>query len=185
MTRIGSGSAASTAPVSISGSPALRLVAVGADFMLSRCKSRERIVEGRNHRLGRGRILDAIDCGAKLRRAGQTLRVPADMLARHAAADRNTVMRQHRVVMLEHDVALLYWCGVGCPLAGGEEADHLADEPWPAIGAAPDHDAVGTGKRQRLRGIVERLDIAIGHDRDADCLLDAADEAPIGMAFVE
>jgi hypothetical protein len=61
----------------------------------------------------------------------------------------------------------------------------LARKPGPALGAAPDHDAVGAGGGERRARVLEADDIAVDHDRDAHRLLDPAHEIPIGGAVVE
>ena len=108
-TRTGSGSAASTAPARSARRRRVRLVTAAAACMPSRrLPLEQRLVEGARSSPSRAAGSSiAVDRGAELGRAGQALRVPADMLARHAHAGVDAVMRQHRLVMLEHDVALL------------------------------------------------------------------------------
>src|SRR6185437_9418135 len=102
----------------------------------------QRRVEIADHRLDDRRVFGAIDRRAEFRRARQPLRIPADMLARDAAADGRAIVEEHVLVMAEQGVALTVERRVRQALAGLEEMDHLADEPGPAIGAAPDHQPV-------------------------------------------
>ena len=53
--------------------------------------------------------------------------------------------------------------GIAQSLAGPQVVDRLGGEPRAAIGAAADHDAVGTRLLQRLIDVVERVDVAV-HD---------------------
>src|SRR5438552_10480048 len=85
----------------------------------------------------------SIDFGAKFRRARQTLGVPGEVLAGHADAGLAAIVRQHRIVVLQHDLELTRERRVGLVGASPEKVDHLRGEPRPAIGAAPNHHAIG------------------------------------------
>src|SRR5690348_11946392 len=99
-------------------------MAVPRTGMLGRLGYQRRIKLA-DHRLDARRVFRAIDGRAKLGRARQPLRVPADMLARNAAADRGAVMAEHVVVVAEQGVALDRERRVRQALAGLEEMDHL------------------------------------------------------------
>ena len=121
----------------------------------------------------------------ELGRGGQALRVPAEMLARHAYAGLAAVMLEHRVEVHAHRRILLGERRIGQALAGAQVVHGLIQEPRPTISAAADHDAVGPRLLERIVDVVQGLDIAVGDHRQSGRRLDLADEAPVGMAVVE
>ena len=134
---------------------------------------------------GPWRIGLAIDGGAKLGRGRQTLGIPAQMLASHAHAGFLAVVRQHRFEVGAHDGVLLAQRWIGQPFAGAQIVDRLVEEPRPAVGAAPDHHAVGAGLLEGRVDVVERVDVAVDDHRQTGRRLDVGDERPVGMAVIE
>ena len=85
-----------------------------------------------------------VDRGAEFRRARQPFRIPADCLRAMRTPTARPVMAQHVVVMAQDDL-------VSARRAAGRDARRrwrshsitCANEPRPAIAAAPDHQPVG------------------------------------------
>src|SRR5436190_22836723 len=63
--------------------------------------------------------------------------------------------------------------------------NHLAQEPRTAIGATADHDSIGAGLIERLPRILERYDIAVDDDGNANRFLYPAHERPICPAIIK
>ena len=90
--------------------------------------------------------------------------VPADVLARVAQAEAATVVLDHRGDVIAGDAGLNVrgWrAGIG---AGCERFSDTAGLPGRAIGAASDHDAVGTRLVQRVARVLGQLDVGVQVD---------------------
>src|SRR3984957_11927839 len=74
---------------------------------------------------------------------GCNLQRPAEMLARMAQADAQSVVAANLVVEGADIFELLRQRRGGFHDAGLEAASHLAGQPWLALRAATDHDRVG------------------------------------------
>src|SRR4030081_3005564 len=125
------------------------------------CRQEERRQQGADL----GRIGLAVRRGPELGRGRQALGIPAQMLAAHAHARLLAVMRQHRVEVPAHRSVLFGQRRIGQPLAGPQIVDRLVQEPRPAVGAAPDHHAVGARLLEGRVDVVERIDVAVDDDR--------------------
>src|SRR6185437_14046314 len=116
--------------------------------------------------------------GRSARRGGGAIERPAEMLARMAATDAHTVMRDHLVVKRGGDGMLLCERRRVLAHAGLEEARDLAGKPRTALRAAPDHDGIGAGGVEGGERIVEGFDVAVDDDGHADGALDRAHRTP-------
>ena len=101
------------------------------------------------------------------------------MLARDLDPGMGAVVAEDVLVMLPDHFVLGFKRRVRKAFTGFEVMDHLSREPRPAIGAAPDQHAVGTGLVQTPLGVVQGEDIAICEYGNIDRFLDASDELPI------
>src|SRR4029077_5992987 len=127
----------------------------------------------------------AVHGSAELGRRRQALRVPAEMLARHAHAGLLAVMRKHRFEVFAHRRVLIGQRRVRQLLAGAQIMDRLIEKTRAAIGAAADHHAIGARLVERGIDVVERGDVAVGDHRQRGGGLHLADERRVGMAVIE
>src|SRR6185369_13240561 len=118
------------------------------------------------------------------RGAGQTLGVPADMLAGEIYAGVRSIKPEHLAILLEHRRELLVEARVGPMSSAAKLAHHLSEKPGSSIGAATDHHAIGTGLTQRLARILDRANVAIDDHRHRHGFLDVPDEAPVSLSLV-
>src|SRR6516165_12397090 len=107
------------------------------------------------------------------------------MLARDPCSHLSPVVDEHVLVMAEHDVELHLERRLGYAQPALEPLDDLTDEPGPSVASATDHQTVGARLGQCLIGVVEGEDVAVGDDGNADCILNFADEFPIGGSGIK
>ena len=69
-------------------------------------------------------------------------------------------------------------------LAGCQIMADLAEYPRPALRSAADHDRIGPGVFEHLLGLLRRVDVAVGDDRNAHCGLYRGDGVVLGMSRV-
>src|SRR6202022_4696192 len=102
-----------------------------------------------------------------------------------AKADAQSVMTANFIIERTDIFELLRqrWRGFGD--SGFDAAPDLTGQPRLALRAAADHDRVGARHFKRGHGFLERCDIAVDDERNADRILDSAHRGPIGVTLVE
>ena len=116
--------------------------------------------------------------------AGQTVRVPGEVLAGETQAGIVAEMGEHGVVVAEQDGFADRDGRLGHAASGAQELGDVGREPGAAVRAAADHDAIGAGLAQGFGGVVRGQDVAVGDHGDAHGGLDAGDEGPVGAAGI-
>src|ERR1700682_1528342 len=89
--------------------------------------------------------LEGVHAGAEHGGVLESFRVPADVLAGHPHAALVAVEGVQVVQVSDQHLANLPHLGGGKLRAGLEIVVDLAEDPWPALGGATDHDRVGAG----------------------------------------
>ena len=102
-----------------------------------------------------------------------------------AKADPQAVVAANLIIERADIVELLGQRRRSFDHAGFEAAPDLAGQPRLALRAAADHDGVGARHFERGHGLLERCDIAVDDERNADRIPDGAHRAPVGLALVE
>ena len=120
----------------------------GRNAMLGRLLLERRQEERGKRRPHLVRVGLAIDPATKIGRCRQALRVPTEVLARHADAGFVAVVIEHGFEMAPHRGKLLGQPRIRQPLSGAQIMDRLIEEPRPSVGATPDHHAIRTRLRQ-------------------------------------
>src|SRR5260370_28764214 len=107
------------------------------------------------------------------------------MFARMAKADAQPIVTANLIIKRTDIFELLGERRRGFDDAGFEAAPDLAGQPRLALGAAADHHGVGARHFKRGYRLLERGDIAVDDERNADRILDGAHRGPIGIPLVE
>src|SRR3982074_2543952 len=107
------------------------------------------------------------------------------MLAGMARADAQSRVAANLIIERPDMIELLRQRRRGFEDTGCEAAPDLTGQPRLALRATADHDGVGPRHLQRGYGLLERCDVAVDDERNADRIPDSAHRAPIGLALVE
>src|SRR5450755_4934214 len=154
------------------------------------CKIVERILKGLMHAVRIVRCQDPLApglerCDRRTAALGGDLQRPAEMFAGMAKADAQSVVAANLIIERPDMVELLRQRRRGFDDTGCEAAPDLTGQPRLALRATADHHGVGARHSQRGYGLLERCDVAVDDERDANRIPDSAHRAPIRLALVE
>src|SRR5690606_27939782 len=117
--------------------------------------------------------------------ARQSGQIPADVLAGAAHAGALTVESVVIFQVAQQMLAQFAVGGRGQMGAVRQVVGYFAEDPGPSLGGAADHDGVGSSVIQDAAGLLRRVDVAVGDQRDADFPADFPERVVFGLPCVQ
>lgn len=131
-----------------------------------------------------GLRLHAGNMGSKVPSSGLVLGVTACELAHQHGTSMNSEAFDHQIIMVQHDLALLFDARIGGNGSPFDGRSGLSKKPWFTERRASDHDSIDVVVMVCVRDLFRSLKIPIADNRHAvQMLFDFRDSSPIGRAF--